>query len=208
MAYFPFFVDIKNKNCLVVGGGKVAFRKIEKLMPFAPKIKVVAPKICNEIVSMANLEIQCRKFVDSDLDDADFVISATDDENLNSHIYGLCNEKSVLVNTVDDKEKCSFIFPALINKDDITAAVTTGGKSPLAASYIRKEIDRIIDNRLLETVELLGDMREHIKSIIKTEEERKAFYQWLFDKSLRNENNCNTQNAEILVKEFKEQNEN
>lgn len=208
MAYFPFFVDIKNKNCLVVGGGKVALRKIEKLVPFGPIIKVVSPEVCNEISNMKDLTIEFRKFNDGDIDGADFVISATDDKQLNCHIYDLCSKKSILVNTVDDKENCSFIFPALVNKDNITAAVSTGGKSPLTASYIRKRIESIIDSNLSETVEVLGAIRDDIKCEIKTEEQRKQFYQWVLDKSLKEKINIKTEHSKLLIKEFKEQNEN
>ena len=109
MAYFPFYIDIENKKILVVGGGTVALRKIEKLMPFSPDITVVAPKICDEIKAL-NVKIIDRKFCDSDLDGAFCVVSATDDESLNGRIFQLCNEKNILVNTVDDKEKCGFIF--------------------------------------------------------------------------------------------------
>lgn len=115
MAYFPFYIDIENKKILVVGGGTVALRKIEKLIPFSPDITVVAPKICDEIKAL-NVKIIDRRFCDSDLDGAFCVVSATDDETLNGRIFQLCNEKNILVNTVDDKEKCGFIFPAIASK--------------------------------------------------------------------------------------------
>ena len=101
MAYFPFYIDIENKKILVVGGGTVALRKIEKLTPFSPDITVVAPKICEEI-KVLNVKIIDRRFCDSDLDGAFCVVSATDDETLNGRIFQLCNEKNILVNTVDD----------------------------------------------------------------------------------------------------------
>ena len=76
MAYFPFYIDIENKKILVVGGGTVALRKIEKLTPFSPDITVVAPKICDEIKAL-NVKIIDRRFCDSDLDGAFCVVSAT-----------------------------------------------------------------------------------------------------------------------------------
>lgn len=137
MAYFPFYIDIENKKILVVGGGTVALRKIEKLTPFSPDITVVAPKICDEIKAL-NVKIIDRRFCDSDLDGAFCVISATDDETLNGRIFQLCNEKNILVNTVDDKEKCGFIFPAIASKNGITAGITTSGKSPIYAKYLKE----------------------------------------------------------------------
>lgn len=109
MAYFPFYIDIKDKKILVVGGGKVALRKVEKLLQFEPKITVVAPFICDEIRKLGVSIIE-RKFIDSDIDNIFCAISATDDEVVNGHIFKLCSEKNILVNTVDDKDKCGFIF--------------------------------------------------------------------------------------------------
>jgi len=123
MAYFPFYIDIKDKKILVVGGGKVALRKVEKLLQFEPKITVVAPFICDEIRKLGVSIIE-RKFIDSDIDNIFCAISATDDEVVNGHIFKLCSEKNILVNTVDDKDKCGFIFPALVNKNGITAGIT------------------------------------------------------------------------------------
>ena len=96
MAYFPFYIDIKDKKILVVGGGKVALRKVEKLLQFEPKITVVAPFICDEIRKLGVSIIE-RKFIDSDIDNIFCAISATDDEVVNGHIFKLCSEKNILV---------------------------------------------------------------------------------------------------------------
>ena len=101
-----------------MGGGTVALRKIEKLSPFKPSITVVSPKICREILKF-NVKVVEREFDDNDLNGTFCVISATDNERVNSHIFELCKEKNILVNTVDDKEKCGFIFPALVQKNSV-----------------------------------------------------------------------------------------
>ena len=102
MGYFPFFIDIKGKKCIIVGGGNVAARKIEKLLPFEPDITVIAPEISDDITSLNGIKIVKRKFKDDDINGAFFVISASDDEQLNAHIFKLCRKKNILVNTVDD----------------------------------------------------------------------------------------------------------
>ena len=89
MGYFPFFIDIKGKKCIIVGGGNVAARKIEKLLPFEPYITVIAPEISDDITSLNGIKIIKRKFRDEDIDSAFFVISASDDEQLNAHIFKL-----------------------------------------------------------------------------------------------------------------------
>ena len=176
MGYFPFYIDIENKKCVVVGGGTVALRKVEKLLPFNPDITVIAPKICDEILTLTEVKICQRKFEDSDIDNAFMVISATDDEKLNAYIFKLCNEKNILVNTVDDKQKCGFIFPALVKKKNITVGISTSGKSPLYARFIRENIESSVDDDCDEIVEILSRYRSLIKSKIHSEEKRKTAF--------------------------------
>lgn len=172
MGYFPFFIDIGGKPCTVIGGGKVALRKIEKLMPFGPKIKVVAPVICHEIESIEGLELIRRKFSPSDIDGAFFVISATDDKILSADIYSLCTGKNIPVNTVDDQEKCTFIFPAIVKKGDAAAAVSTSGKSPMFARFLRENIEELMSDKNMEIMDAMGRARNYIKANYDTEEQR------------------------------------
>ena len=136
MAYFPFFVDIKNKDCLVVGSGSVALRKIEQLLSF---------EACVTCISPGNIEIDAvnfinREFKDSDLDNRFIVIACSDNHSLNKHIGRLCREKGIAVNVVDDKEECSFIFPSIIKNGDITAAFSSNGNNPVICKYLKERI--------------------------------------------------------------------
>ena len=187
MGYFPFFVDVENQNCLVVGGGVVALRKIEKLLPFNPNITVVSPKIHKEILSIENINIINRKFDFNDLKEKSFVITATDDKVLNKEIYNSCKENNIPVNTVDDKDNCSFIFPALAKNNGVTVAISTSGKSPLYAKYLRKKIENLIQDSE-SIVDNLSKYREKIKNEISLEENRKVAFEKLLDYSLNNEN--------------------
>lgn len=186
MGYFPFFVDVENQNCLVVGGGVVALRKIEKLLPFNPNITVVSPKVHKEILSIKNINIIKRKFDFNDLNKKSFVITATDDKVLNKEIYNSCKENNIPVNTVDDKDNCSFIFPALARNNGVTVAISTSGKSPLYAKYLRKKIENLIQDSE-SIVDNLSKYREKIKNEISLEENRKVAFEKLLDYSLSNE---------------------
>lgn len=186
MGYFPFFVDVENQNCLVVGGGVVALRKIEKLLPFNPKITVVSPKVHKEILSIENINIIKRKFDFNDLKEKSFVITATDDKVLNKEIYNSCKENNIPVNTVDDKDNCSFIFPALARNNGVTVAISTSGKSPLYAKYLRKKIENLIQDSE-SIVDNLSKYREKIKNEISLEENRKLAFEKLLEYSLSNE---------------------
>lgn len=178
MAYFPFYIDIENKNILVAGGGVVALRKIEKLLPFKPKITVVSPEIHEDIYGLGVKIIQ-RKFVDEDLENAFCVISATDDESVNAHIFELCKEKNILVNTVDDKEKCGFIFPAIVQKSSVTAGITTSGKSPVYAKYLKEQFEKLLESSNPQTAEILWQYRGYIKENTADEEVRKRCFRLL-----------------------------
>lgn len=186
MGYFPFFVDVENQNCLVVGGGVVALRKIEKLLPFNPNITVVSPKVHKEILSIKNINIIKRKFDFNDLKEKSFVITATDDKVLNKEIYNFCKENNIPVNTVDDKDNCSFIFPALARNNGVTVAISTSGKSPLYAKYLRKKIENLIQDSE-SIVDNLSKYREKIKNEISLEENRKVAFEKLLEYSLSNE---------------------
>lgn len=186
MGYFPFFVDVENQNCLVVGGGVVALRKIEKLLPFNPNITVVSPKVHKEILSIKNINIIKRKFDFNDLKEKSFVITATDDKVLNKEIYNSCKENNIPVNTVDDKDNCSFIFPALARNNGVTVAISTSGKSPLYAKYLRKKIENLIQDSE-SIVDNLSKYREKIKNEISLEENRKLAFEKLLEYSLSNE---------------------
>lgn len=186
MGYFPFFVDVENQNCLVVGGGVVALRKIEKLLPFNPNITVVSPKVHKEILSIENINIIKRKFDFNDLKEKSFVITATDDKTLNKEIYNSCEENNIPVNTVDDKDNCSFIFPALARNNGVTVAISTSGKSPIYAKYLRKKIESLIQDSE-SIVDNLSKYREKIKNEISLEENRKVAFEKLLEYSLSNE---------------------
>lgn len=187
MAYFPFYIDIENKNILVVGGGTVALRKIEKLSPFKPSITVVSPKICEEILKF-NVKAVEREFDDNDLSGTFCVISATDNEQVNSHIFELCKEKNILVNTVDDKEKCGFIFPALVQKNSVTVGITTSGKSPIYAKYLKEQFLNMLENTNSDTAETLWQYREYIKENTADEELRKKVFSSLMNMCLCGKN--------------------
>ncbi len=173
MAYFPFFVDIKNMRCLVVGGGKVALRKIQRLTPFGVKLRVCAPDIMEEISEAENTEILRREFMEEDLDTADLVVSATGSAALGEEIYRLCMERKIPVNTVDDPKKCSFIFPSLVTREDVTVGISTGGKSPVYAKYIRRTLEKILDERRQSIFEILSDCRPKVMEMF-AEESRRA----------------------------------
>lgn len=183
MAYFPFMVDIKGKQCLVAGGGGIALHKVRILLGFEAHIKVVAPEICEELKALRgdSLELQEREFFDGDVEDVDFVIAATDEEALNYHISDLCRQRRIPVNVVDRKEACSFIFPALIQDKDLLVAISSGGQSPAAVSFVKNKIRENMPDYYGEMLEQLGAYRDFVLEHVDTAGKRKEIFYRLLE---------------------------
>lgn len=173
MPYFPFFVDIEGKRCVIVGGGRIALHKIKKLLPFSPEIHVVSPEICSGIEDIPGLLVERRGFEPADLDGAFFVIAATDSPEVNSEVSRLCREHDILCNAVDSPADCSFYFPALAQRGDITVGVSTSGKSPLIAAELRREAEALLTPELAEICALMGEIRPAVRERF-PEEKRRA----------------------------------
>ena len=157
MAHFPFFIDIENVRCLIIGGGRQAEQKLEKLLPFGARISIVAPHISDTIRRYQSehtekLELIQREFEDSDLElKPMFVIIALEGDKAEligqrKHIAELCRQQNILVNSVDDRENCDFFFPSLVKRDGITVGISTGGTVPARAVELRKKIEKCIDS--------------------------------------------------------------
>ncbi len=165
MSYFPFFEDIEGKTFLIVGGGKVAKNKFEKLKLFTDNIIVIAKK--------SDIEGYIQKeFEPSDLNKADYVIGACEDKVTNEEIARLCRERSIPVNIVDNKELCTFLFPSLIQKGDLTIGISTGGKSPATSKYLREEIEKILPDNMESILDEMYELRLRLKEEVDSQAER------------------------------------
>ena len=202
MSYFPFFMEIKGRECLVAGGGIVALRKIEKLLPFGVKITVVSPAFCTELEEMKDILRVKREFQPADIEGKMFVIGATDQEAVNQQIVDLCRERNIPVNIVDDPPKCTFFFPALVKKGEFVAGISTGGGSPLAARYIRRKVEDAVPAGFDRVVEVLSSVREQVKEEIPDIRKREAIFQTIFALALEKEGRLTeTEIQEIIRKE-------
>ena len=170
MAYFPLFVDLKNKSILIIGGGNVAYRKILKLLPFEANITIISPEICIEIddIIKKNSKIRyIKKEIEAnDLEDVFFVITATSDKKLNSSISELCRQKNIPINSVDDLSNCSFIFPAIIKKESLIIASSTSGKAPELNALLKNMIEKNLPNNIEIFLEDFSKLRKTLKEII------------------------------------------
>lgn len=208
MAYFPMFIELKDEACIVVGGGTVAYRKIKALLEFEAKVTVVAPEFCANITALEKNIIKKQKtYETSDIEEAFLVIAATNDFDLNQRISRECRERKIPVNVVDLKEECSFIFPAYVKKGDITAGVTTSGKSPIISQKIKKKMNEIIPDYLTELVDYLGNIREEIQSSFEEEERRKKVFKQLVELGCLKHGKLTDEDVREIIKNEKENGE-
>lgn len=163
MAYFPMFIDLRGKECLVVGGGEVALRKIEQLVKFAPSLCVIAPAIHPEIEELAQtypIHIEKRPYKSDDLNDRFLVIGALDDLSEQEKIFNFCMDHHIHVNCVDSPAWCSFIFPALIVKDDLCVGINTAGRAPAVSSALRQYLTKMIPSKITELIDRVDHIRQ------------------------------------------------
>ena len=180
MAYFPFFVDLKEKRGLIIGGGAVALRKIRKLLPYGPVLTVTAPEICEEIQKIPGIILQKRAFCPKDIENMYFVIAASDDRGVNRQAAVLCRKQNIPVNVADDADGSSFLFPALVKRGELSVGISTGGGSPTAARCLKEQIGNIIPEHIDEILEFLHEKREEIKKEVPEEKTRSRILKELF----------------------------
>lgn len=195
MAYFPMFVDMTERECLIVGGGNVAYRKVIVMLDFGAKVTVVAEDICDELRKLtiddiasedktgsytANKENRItfikRRFERKDCDGMEMVIAATDDSAINHEIAEYCKANGIMVNAVDQKADCSFIFPSYIKEKNLVAAFSSGGNSPVLTQYLKGKEQEILTPFLGELNEYMGQIREKVIAQYDTQAERKRVF--------------------------------
>ena len=179
MGYFPFFMDLEGREGLVVGGGAVALRKLQKLLPYGPRLTVAAPELLAEIEALPGLTRLRRSFAPAMLEGKGFVIAATDDREVNRGIAALCRERGIPVNAVDDKEQCTFLFPALVKRGDLTVGVSTAGASPSAAAWVGRRVSERLPEDFGELLDYLASLRPMVQKRV-AEENRAAVFARLF----------------------------
>lgn len=199
MSCFPFFMEIGGKDCLIVGGGTVALRKAEKLIPFGVRITAVAPRFCLEFQGLAGVRRIERAFQPGDIEGMAFAIGATDDKAVNTEVSRLCRARGIPVNIVDDRENCTFFFPALVKRGEFVAGFSSGGNSPLAARYIREKVEESMPPHFEETIALLGAFRERAKKEIPDGREREEVFRRLFALALEQEGRVAESDLERLL---------
>jgi len=189
LAYFPAFIKLDGRRVLVVGGGRIAGEKLEKLLDFTRNITVIAPQLSEasaELIQNAGLELMQRPYEEGDIEGFDIVIVAVDDLQLQKEIYEACQTRHTLCNSVDSVDYCDFIFPSYTKKGALTIAFSTSGISPSVAKYLRRSIEKLIPDSIVGFLEEMKQLRSTLpkgKERMKLlDEKAKKFVENLFPK--------------------------
>jgi siroheme synthase-like protein len=166
LAYYPIFLKISRKKCVVVGGGRVALRKVRALLEYGANVEVISPDPCPELIGLAErgqIRILHRHYRPGDLRKAFVAIAATDSSALNQQVIKEAKGKAVLVNVVDDLENSDFIVPSYVRRGALTIAVSTAGRSPALARKIRTKLEKELGDEYASLVRLIGEVRAEVR---------------------------------------------
>ena len=180
MDYFPVFLDLKRRRCLLVGGGDVATRKGRLLAKAGAILRVVAPQISPELrdlVQQCQGVIHLREYQASDVDDCVLAIAATDIDSLNQTISEDAKAKNIPVNVVDSPALCTYITPAIIDRSPLVIAISSGGESPVLARLIRAKLETLIPNSYGVLAQFASRWRERIKNRFADTDQRRRFWE-------------------------------
>jgi uroporphyrin-III C-methyltransferase/precorrin-2 dehydrogenase/sirohydrochlorin ferrochelatase len=168
MDFLPLFTDLRNKPCLLIGGGQVALRKARLLCKAGAKLRLVAHDILPELSTLClNAGGECIRgdYGDHLLDGVFLVIAATDDQDVNSRVSAACHSRQIPVNVVDSPDLCSVILPAIIDRSPLMIAVSSGGKSPVLARMMRSRLEASIPAAYGRLANLVGQFRDAVKTL-------------------------------------------
>lgn len=166
---YPINLDVEGKLCLVVGGGRVALGKVKELLRCGAEVKAVAPSICDELSELAEqppapLQLLRRHYAASDLDGCLVAIAATGDSAVNRQVFQDGHRQGVLVNSADDPQNCHFTLPARLRRGDLLITISTAGRSPAMASWLRQRIEASLDHNTDQMLQLAAEVREEIQA--------------------------------------------
>lgn len=183
MKTYPLFlVNLDQRRCVVVGGGRVAARKVSSLRKADADVVVIAPELEPRLlqrVDANDVEWLDRAYRSGDLENAFVVIAATDDPDINERVWREAEERGLLVNVVDDPAHCNFIAPSVVRRGPLTLAISTSGCCPALSRHVRRTLEETFGPTYADYVALLGELREETMDDLSMDE-RRALWQDVF----------------------------
>ena len=180
MQHLPVFADLRHRDCLVVGGGQVAERRVAQLLSAGARVTVIAPELTRALAELAaegTVLHRREEFREHALGAYWLVVAATDDRGVNARVAAAAEAAQRFCNVVDDPEHCSFIMPAIIDYAPVTIAIGSGGESPVVARWLKGLIETVVPSRVGALATLAGRWRERVRAAIPDLDRRRRFWQ-------------------------------
>ncbi|MEW6066577.1 MAG: precorrin-2 dehydrogenase/sirohydrochlorin ferrochelatase family protein [Bacillota bacterium] len=184
---YPIYLKLAGQLCLVVGGGKVAERKVGSLLECGARVRLVSPAVTSQIEEWANqgkLELRQRQYQTGDLEGAFLVFAATNQEEVNRRVSEECLSRNLAVNVVDDPPRCNFFVPSVIRRGKLSIAISTSGASPALAAKIRRQLERQFGPEYEEFMEILADLRRQVLAGEADIQQRKQIFSHLVESDI------------------------
>ncbi|MEJ2096817.1 MAG: bifunctional precorrin-2 dehydrogenase/sirohydrochlorin ferrochelatase [Deltaproteobacteria bacterium] len=165
MQYYPVYLDIHHKNCLVVGGGSVGTRKVKTLLDCGASVTVVSPTVSESLAILAEaqaVQVKKRAYRSTDVSDMFLVIGATNDEELNQQVSRDAERRNTLCNIADRPSVCNFILPSIVRRGDLVIAISTSGNSPAFAKKLRRDMEKQYGEEYAVFLKLMGAIRKRL----------------------------------------------
>ncbi len=182
--YYPVFLDLKGRLCVVVGGGPIAEGKVQGLLESGARVLVVAPDLTPALAELdrkGRFERRDRTYRLGDLKGAFLAIAATNDRRVHQRVAQEAKRRNVLLNVVDDVPLCQFIAPSIARRGDLTVAVSTGGAAPVLAVRLRQQIEKLLRPEHARFLEIAATLRQPLASRFPDFAERRDLWYRLID---------------------------
>lgn len=187
MRYYPINLDLQKRTCLVVGGGRVAERKVETLLSCGAKVKVVSPELAPHLrgrLEKGEIVYEARGYRSGDLEGIFLVIACTDDPAVNAGISREARQGNTLCNVVDKPDLCNFTVPSMVARGDLLITISTAGKSPALAKRLRRELEGRYGEEYAHLLRIMGAVRSRVLAGGRPQPENEALFQRLVDSDL------------------------
>ncbi len=174
---YPLFANLESRRVVVIGGGKIAERKVTSLLDCGAAVHVVSPDLTErltELLEQKRFTYEPRVYRMGDLAGASLVIAACGDRRVGAMIFTEANQRGVFCNVVDETPLCSFQVPAVVSRGPLQIAVSTSGTSPAEARRIRQQLEEQFDDNYVVYLDALGRLRERLKLVYPGDQKRRA----------------------------------
>ncbi|MEE2024384.1 MULTISPECIES: siroheme synthase CysG [Alkalimonas] len=182
MDFLPIFTQLQQQPVLVVGGGAVAYRKIQLLLAAGAQVTVLAKRISTEVQALQGDQLTCIEaaFGEHSIAHYKLIIAATDKPKVNAEIFQAANAANIWVNAVDDPEHGNFIFPAIVDRSPIVVAISSGGHAPVLARRLRERIEQLLPQSVSLIARFAAECRHRVKAALPSISERRDFWERWF----------------------------